>query len=114
MTEEQITPARPVAPITLTADLDAPVLGLFGNDDPSPTPEEVDLHEAELKRFAKSYDFYRYDGAPHAYFCYHLHRYRHEAAMDSWARIFTFFDMHLGASHSAVRGDALEVGPAAR
>lgn len=114
MTEEQITPARPVAPITLTADLDAPVLGLFGNDDPSPTPEEVDRHEAELKRFAKSYDFYRYDGAPHAYFCYHLHRYRHEAAMDSWARIFTFFDLHLGASLSAVRGDALEVGPAAR
>ena len=95
MTDEQISPARPVAPITLTADLDAPVLGLFGNEDPSPTPEEVDLHEAELKKFNKSYEFYRYDDAPHAYFCYHLHRYRHEAAMDSWEKIFAFFASNL-------------------
>lgn len=97
MSEEQFSPARPVAPITLTQDLDAPVLGLFGNDDPSPTPAQVDLHEEELKKYGKAYEFYRYEGAPHAYFCYHLHRYRHEAAMDSWAKIFSFFGANLAS-----------------
>jgi len=95
MSKDQITPARPVAPITLTKDVDAPVLGLFGNDDTSPTPEEVDLHEAELKKHGKTYEFHRYDGAPHAYFCYDRLRYRHEAAMDSWAKIFSFFEANL-------------------
>jgi carboxymethylenebutenolidase len=97
MKEDQFSAARPVAPITLTADIDAPVLGLFGNDDPSPSPEEVDLQEVEMKKFNKTYEFYRYDGAPHAYFCYHLHRYRHEAAMESWGHIFRFFEENLSA-----------------
>jgi carboxymethylenebutenolidase len=97
MKEDQFSEARPVAPITLTADIDAPVLGLFGNDDPSPTPEEVDIQEEEMKKFGKTYEFHRYDGAPHAYFCYHLHRYRQEAAMESWAHIFRFFEEYLSA-----------------
>jgi carboxymethylenebutenolidase len=97
MKEDQFSEARPVAPITLTAEIDAPVLGLFGNDDPSPTPEEVDIQEAEMQKFGKTYEFHRYDGAPHAYFCYHLHRYRQEAAMESWAHIFRFFEEYLSA-----------------
>jgi carboxymethylenebutenolidase len=97
MSPDQITPARPVEPITLTADLDAPVLGLFGNDDPSPSPEDVDRHEEELKKFGKTYEFHRYDGAPHAYFCYDRLRYRHEAAMESWEHIFRFFNDNLSA-----------------
>jgi carboxymethylenebutenolidase len=97
MKEDQISEARPVEPITLTADIDAPVLGLFGNDDPSPSPEEVDIQEEEMKKFGKTYEFHRYDGAPHAYFCYHLHRYRHEAAMESWEHIFRFFGEYLSA-----------------
>ena len=50
-------------PIDYTADLTAPLLGLFGNDDTHPSPEQVDLHEAELKRHGKDYEFHRYDGA---------------------------------------------------
>ncbi|MBO0893209.1 MAG: dienelactone hydrolase family protein, partial [Acidimicrobiales bacterium] len=39
MAPDQLSPARPVAPIDLTKDLNAPLLGLFGNDDQAPTPE---------------------------------------------------------------------------
>src|SRR5579864_6865010 len=61
MSEDQLTPKRPVAPIDYTKDLSAPMLGIFGNDDQSPTPEQVDIHEAELKKHGKDYEFHRYD-----------------------------------------------------
>ena len=95
MAKEDLTEARPVAPIDYTADLTAPLLGLFGNDDQHPTPEQVNLHEAELKRHGKTYEFHRYDGAGHGFFYYHTPMYRPEAAMDGWEKIFSFFGRHL-------------------
>jgi dienelactone hydrolase len=59
--------ARPVAPIDYTAQLTAPLPGLFGNDYTHPSPEQVDLHEAELKRHGKAYESHRYDGAGHGF-----------------------------------------------
>jgi carboxymethylenebutenolidase len=91
------TPQRPVAPIEYTADLDAPLLGLFGNEDTGPSPAEVDTHEAELSKHGKAYEFHRYDGAGHGFFYYHRSIYRPEAAMDGWEKIFTFFGDHLSA-----------------
>jgi carboxymethylenebutenolidase len=92
---EELSPARPVAPIDYTADLSAPLLGLFGNDDTHPSPAQVDQHEAELKRHGKDYEFHRYDGAGHGFFYYQAPMYRPEAAMDGWAKIFGFFGRHL-------------------
>ena len=85
----------PVAPIDLTAGLSAPLLGLFGNDDSHPSPAQVDLHEAELKRHGKDYEFHRYDGAGHAFFYYQAPIYRPEQAMDGWEKIFDFFGRKL-------------------
>jgi carboxymethylenebutenolidase len=87
--------ARPVAPIDYTADLTAPLLGLFGNDDKYPAPEQVNQHEAELMRLGKDYEFHRYDGASHGFFYYQAPMYRPEQAMDGWAKIFGFFGTHL-------------------
>jgi carboxymethylenebutenolidase len=95
MTPDQLSDTRPVAPIDLTADLDTPILGLFGNDDKSPPPDQVDQHEAELQRHSKDYEFHRYDGAGHGFFYYQSPAYRPEAAMDGWGKIFTFFEKHL-------------------
>jgi carboxymethylenebutenolidase len=96
-TKEELSPARPVAPIDYTADLSAPLLGLFGNDDSHPSPAQVDLHEAELKRHGKAHEFHRYDGAGHGFFYYQAPIYRPEAAMDGWAKIFSFFDRQLSS-----------------
>ena len=77
--------------------LSAPLLGLFGNEDKYPTPEQVDLLEAELNRHGKEYEFYRYDGASHGFFYYFTRMYRPEATMDGWEKIFAFFRTHLAS-----------------
>jgi len=95
MSKDDLSPNRPVAPIDLTADLACPLLGIFGNDDFSPTPEQVDIHEAELKKHGKDYTFHRYDGAGHGFWGYTRDMYRPEQAMDSWEKVFGFFEEHL-------------------
>jgi carboxymethylenebutenolidase len=95
MSSEQLNPKRPVAPIDLTADLSGPLLGLFGNDDQNPPPDQVDRHEEELKKHGKSYEFHRYDGAGHGFFYYDRPAYRQPAAMDGWNKLFAFFETHL-------------------
>ncbi|HLQ31319.1 MAG TPA: dienelactone hydrolase family protein [Chloroflexota bacterium] len=93
--KEQLTPQQPVAPIDYTKDLNAPLLGLFGNDDQRPAPEQVNQHEEELKKHGKNYEFHRYDGAGHAFFYHDRGAYRQEQAMDGWAKVFTFLEKHL-------------------
>lgn len=95
MQESDLTPQMPVAPISLTPQLSAPLLGLFGNDDQNPSPAQVDLHEEELKKHGKTYEFYRYDGAGHGFFYYDRPAYRQQQAMDGWNKVFTFFGKYL-------------------
>ncbi len=95
MPEENLTPATPVAAIDLTSQLACPLLGFFGNDDRSPSPQQVDQHEAELKKHGKDYVFYRYDGAGHAIWNYASDTYRPAQAIDSWNKALAFFDEHL-------------------
>jgi carboxymethylenebutenolidase len=92
---EQLNAARPVSPHTLTKDLNCPVLGIFGNDDQNPNPEQVNALEAELKAQGKQYDFHRYDGAGHAFWYHDRPAYRQEQAMDSWGKVFEFFAKNL-------------------
>ena len=93
--QEELTPSQPVAPIEYTKDLSAPILRLFGNDDKAPTPEQVNTHEAELKKHGKQYEFHRYDGAGHGFFYYDRGAYRQEQAMDGWKKLFAFTDRTL-------------------
>ena len=95
MSKEELTEKQPVAPIDFTKDLSCPLLGLFGNDDKNPPPAQVDLHEAELKKHGKQYEFHRYDGAGHGFFYYDRPMYRQEQAMDGWKKVFAFFATHL-------------------
>ena len=95
MKKEELTPKMPVAPIEFTKNLACPILGLFGNDDAAPTPEQVNQHEAELKKHGKQYEFHRYDGAGHGFFYYDRPMYRVEQALDGWKKVFAFFEKHL-------------------
>jgi carboxymethylenebutenolidase len=76
-------------------NLRAPLLGLFGNDDQYPTPEQVDELDEILTREGKPHEFHRYDGAGHAFFSVDRPSYRVEAANDGWERIETFLATHL-------------------
>lgn len=93
-----LSPAQPVAPIDLSPQMGAPLLGLFGNDDRSPTPAQVDRTEATLRELGKAHEFHRYDGAGHAFMNWEKPQgYRGEAAQDGWRQILAFFARHLGA-----------------
>ena len=95
MSAEELTAQQPVAPLDYTRDLSCPVLGLFGNDDQSPSPEQVDKLEAELKQHGKTYEFHRYDGAGHGFWYYDRPAYRAQQAMDGWQKVFAFFSLLL-------------------
>lgn len=95
MAKEELNPKMPVAPIDLTAGLSCPLLGIFGNEDKAPTAEQVNQHEAELKKHGKNYEFHRYDGAGHGFFYYDRPMYRVEQALDGWKKCFEFFGKHL-------------------
>src|SRR5260221_4850575 len=95
MGKEELNAKTPVAPIDMTKDLSCPLLGLFGNDDRAPPPEQVNQHEAELKKHGKNHEFHRYDGAGHGIFYWHRPLYRPEQAMDGWSKVFAFFGKHL-------------------
>ncbi len=75
--------------------LGCPLLGLFGNEDSAPSPEQVDELGALLRAHGKSYEFHRYDGAGHAFFAVDRPSYRVAAANDGWQRIAAFFAEHL-------------------
>ena len=95
MRPDQLSQKTPVAPIDYTKDLSCPILGLFGNDDTTPSPEQVNLHETELKKYGKNYEFHRYDGAGHGFFYYHRPMYRQAQAVDGWEKVFAFLEKYL-------------------
>ena len=76
-------------------NLRAPLLGLFGNEDSYPSPEQVDELESILKDNGKTYEFHRYDDTGHSFFSNDRPSYRVEAANDGWERIAAFYGAHL-------------------
>lgn len=89
------TPLK-VGPIVhLTPRLSCPLLGLFGNEDSHPSPEQVNELEQALDGAGKTFEFHRYDGAGHAFFAVDRPGYRPEAASDGWQRIWNWFGRYL-------------------
>ncbi len=93
--EDQLTERQPVAPLSMTADLSSPLLGIFGVDDRSPSPDDVALTEAELKKHGKTYEFHNYEGAGHAFVSTNRPAYRPEQAVAAWGEIFQWFERYL-------------------
>jgi carboxymethylenebutenolidase len=81
----------------LAPQLSCPLLGLFGQEDSFPSPEETATLTKELDRLGKEYEFHTYPDAGHAFFAVDRPSYRPEAAVDGWRRIFEFFGRHLTA-----------------
>ncbi len=95
MAQSELTPKQPVAPIDYTPDLPCPLLGLFGEEDQSPTPQQVAQHEVELRRHGKTFEFHMYPKAGHGFFYYHKPVYRQEQAVDGWQKLFAFLEKYL-------------------
>jgi carboxymethylenebutenolidase len=83
-------------PIELASRITCPVLGIFGNDDQGPSPEDVNDYEAGLKEAGVSYDFHRYDGAGHGFQDFHdPARFRKAQSDDAWEKAIAFLDHNL-------------------
>lgn len=96
MRADELTPFQPVAPLDYTSGLSIPLLGLFGEQDQGPTPEQVRTHEAELKRLGKQYAFHMYPNAGHGFFYHNRPAYRQEQALDGWNKIWAFLEEYTG------------------
>jgi carboxymethylenebutenolidase len=93
---EELTPAQPAPVIDMTPDMSCPLLGIFGADDLSPSPEQVAQTEEVLKRHGKEYEFHMYEGAGHGFFATDRDSYRPAQAKDAWQKVFAFYAKHLG------------------
>jgi len=76
-------------------NLRAPLLGLFGDDDKYPSPEEVAELDQILNAHGKVHEFHSYPDAGHAFFSVDRPAYRVAAANDGWQRIAAFFGTYL-------------------
>ena len=86
------------ANIDLSPDLRCPLLGLFGEDDQSPSPDDVAAMAKALEASGKTFDFHSYEGAGHAFFSVDRPSYRGDAAKDGWKQIWAFFGAHLNGA----------------
>lgn len=85
------------APVTLASNIRCPVMGVFGNEDQNPTPEDVNDYEAALRDANVQYEFYRYDGAGHGFQDFtNAEKYREQQAEDAWVKAMNFFEQTLG------------------
>jgi carboxymethylenebutenolidase len=89
-------PMGGIPAIELVDRIKCPVLGIFGNEDQSPSPEDVDVMEAALAGAGVPHTFLRYDGAGHGFQDYkNPDRYREGPAKDAWGKLLAFFEKEL-------------------
>lgn len=84
------------SPFERTAEIQCPLLGLFGEEDANPSPADMRKLDAELTRLGKVHEFHSYAGAGHAFMNRRGDRYRADADRDSWPKTLAFFAKHLG------------------
>jgi carboxymethylenebutenolidase len=86
-----LTPAHPV---DLAARLNAPVLGLYGGQDPGIPLDTVDKMKSALaagSAAARQSELVVYPDAPHAFHADYRPSYRKDAAEDGWKRCLAWF-----------------------
>ncbi|MGH3444231.1 MAG: dienelactone hydrolase family protein, partial [Nocardioidaceae bacterium] len=76
-------------------DLSCPLLGLFGNEDTHPSPEEVQRLDVILNDLGKEHDFHAFDDAGHGFFSVDRPAYRPAAATEGWRLVREFLDTRL-------------------
>lgn len=82
--------------IGLANQIPCPVMGIFGNDDQNPSPEDVDDLDKALTEAGVAHEFHRYDGAGHGFQDFHNpDRYRKEQSDDAWGKLLGFFEKNL-------------------
>ncbi len=79
---------------SIMAKINAPVLGLYGEDDGRIT-EGVKPTAETMKRLGKQFEYRIYPGATHAFLLYQAEGRNGEATADAWPRAVAFLRQHL-------------------
>jgi carboxymethylenebutenolidase len=85
---------HPRNPIDVVAQLNAPVLGLYGAADQGIPVATVDKMRGALKAANKPAEIIVYPDTPHAFFADYRPSYRKAAADDGWKRMIAWFKEH--------------------
>jgi carboxymethylenebutenolidase len=83
--------------VQLLPDLQCPLLGLFGVEDKTPSPEQVAELSTILTAHGKQFELHSYPDTGHGFFAVDRPSYRVAAANDGWTKIADFFGAHLGS-----------------
>lgn len=83
--------AMPKNAFDLATEVKAPVLGLYGAEDASITPDQVEAMKERLESAGKTAKFKIYPGAPHGFFADYRQSFRAEAAYDAWLSMHAWF-----------------------
>lgn len=84
----------PNPPLEDVPNIQAAVLGIYGEEDTRITDQEPDLEEA-LAEADKTYEMIIFDGANHAFFNDTGPRYHQAAATQAYAKVLDWFGQHL-------------------
>lgn len=85
-------------PFARTHEISCPLMFHFGEEDTNPSPDDMRKLDAELRRHGKTYEFYTYSNAGHAFMNFdNPEKYRQAAAEKSWPRTLDFFDRYVKA-----------------
>ena len=97
-------PARPYqgasGPVTgfdLAKDIHIPLLGLYGEKDTGPSPDDAKKFIEMVKQHDKDVDMVIYPGAGHGFYADYRPSYNKEAADDAWKRCTAWFAKYLKA-----------------
>jgi carboxymethylenebutenolidase len=80
-------------PAQRAGDIEAPILGLMGGDDPAIPAEDVAAFEQALTEAGVEHELVTYDGAPHSFFDRKYEEFA-DASEDAWRRTLTFMESH--------------------
>jgi carboxymethylenebutenolidase len=85
---------QPQHPIDLVGSLKAPVLGLYGGNDPGIPLETIEEMRKALKAAGNSSEIVVYPDTPHGFHADYRPSYRKEQAQDGWKRMQAWFKQH--------------------
>jgi len=87
----------PVTGFDLAKDIKVPFLGLFGETDKNPTPEDAKKFGEMVRAHNRDVEIVVYPGAGHAFHADYRPSYNKAAAEDGWKRCVAWFDKYLKA-----------------